>query len=81
MRRNTMNISAKRVHASSFNQIKVWQDYGLVKLFYQFLKLSKRIGHNLRTRKQLSQLSDVELKDIGITKADVYEELKKHPWQ
>jgi len=40
-----------------------------------------KIVHNWRTRSRLSQLNDAQLKDIGLTAADVKHEVRKPVWK
>jgi len=40
-----------------------------------------KIAHNWRTRSRLSQLNDAQLKDLGITAADVDHEVNKPLWK
>lgn len=54
---------------------------GLGNFISRFVQLVKRTNHNQRTRLQLSRLSDHALKDIGLTKADAFEELNKPLWK
>ncbi len=41
----------------------------------------KKIAHNWRTRNRLSQLNDAQLKDLGLTAADVDQEVIKPIWK
>ncbi|NLQ18429.1 DUF1127 domain-containing protein [Marinomonas sp. M1K-6] len=41
----------------------------------------KKIAHNWRTRNRLSQLNEAQLKDIGLTAADVDHEVNKPLWK
>ena len=41
----------------------------------------KKIAHNWRTRSRLSQLNDAQLKDLGLTAADVDHEVRKPVWK
>ena len=41
----------------------------------------KKIAHNWRTRNRLSQLNDAQLKDLGLTAADVDHEVRKPVWK
>ncbi|GGN32264.1 MULTISPECIES: DUF1127 domain-containing protein [Marinomonas] len=41
----------------------------------------KKIAHNWRTRNRLSQLNEAQLKDIGLTAADVDHEVNKALWK
>jgi uncharacterized protein YjiS (DUF1127 family) len=41
----------------------------------------KKIAHNWRTRSRLSQLNEAQLKDIGLTAADVEKEINKPLWK
>lgn len=41
----------------------------------------KKIAHNWRTRSRLSQLNDAQLKDLGLTAADVEHEVNKALWK
>ncbi|WP_137169541.1 DUF1127 domain-containing protein [Marinomonas sp. FW-1] len=40
-----------------------------------------KIAHNWRTRSRLSQLNDAQLKDLGLTAADVDQEVRKPVWR
>ncbi|WP_100636112.1 DUF1127 domain-containing protein [Marinomonas sp. ef1] len=40
-----------------------------------------KIAHNWRTRSRLSQLNDAQLKDLGLTAADVDQEVRKPVWK
>jgi uncharacterized protein YjiS (DUF1127 family) len=40
-----------------------------------------KIAHNWRTRSRLSRLDDAQLKDIGLTAADVDHEVHKPLWK
>ncbi|PJE57195.1 DUF1127 domain-containing protein [Marinomonas sp. BSi20584] len=40
-----------------------------------------KIAHNWRTRSRLSQLNDAQLKDLGLTAADVDQEVRKPAWK
>ncbi|SHF98333.1 Uncharacterized conserved protein YjiS, DUF1127 family [Marinomonas polaris DSM 16579] len=40
-----------------------------------------KIAHNWRTRNRLSQLNDAQLKDLGLTAADVDQEVRKPVWK
>jgi uncharacterized protein YjiS (DUF1127 family) len=40
-----------------------------------------KIAHNWRTRSRLSQLNDAQLKDLGLTSADVEQEVNKPLWK
>ena len=40
-----------------------------------------KIAHNWRTRNRLSRLDDAQLKDLGLTAADVIQEVKKPVWK
>lgn len=40
-----------------------------------------KIAHNWRTRSRLSHLDDAQLKDIGLTAADVDHEVNKPLWK
>jgi uncharacterized protein YjiS (DUF1127 family) len=40
-----------------------------------------KIAHNWRTRSRLSRLDDAQLKDIGLTAADVDHEVNKPLWK
>jgi uncharacterized protein YjiS (DUF1127 family) len=40
-----------------------------------------KIAHNWRTRSRLSRLDDAQLKDIGLTAADVEHEVRKPVWK
>lgn len=46
-----------------------------------FKNTFQKIRHNWRTRHQLSQLSEAQLKDVGLTKIDVYQERQKPLWR
>jgi uncharacterized protein YjiS (DUF1127 family) len=41
----------------------------------------KKIAHNWRTRNRLSRLNEAQLKDIGLTAADVDQEVRKPFWK
>lgn len=41
----------------------------------------KKIAHNWRTRNRLSHLNEAQLKDIGLTAADVDQEVNKPLWK
>jgi uncharacterized protein YjiS (DUF1127 family) len=41
----------------------------------------KKMLHNWRTRNRLSQLNEAQLKDIGLTAADVDHEVNKALWK
>ena len=41
----------------------------------------KKMLHNWRTRSRLSQLNDAQLKDLGLTAADVDHEVRKPVWK
>ncbi|WP_160173679.1 DUF1127 domain-containing protein [Nitrincola sp. A-D6] len=41
----------------------------------------KKVVHNWRTRSRLSQLNEAQLKDIGLTVADVDHEINKPLWR
>ncbi|MGO2234838.1 MAG: DUF1127 domain-containing protein [Marinomonas sp.] len=43
-------------------------------------RLSK-VAHNWRTRSRLSRLNEAQLKDIGLTAADVDHEVRKPLWK
>tara|TARA_R110001606_G_scaffold297311_1_gene445156 strand:- start:348 stop:590 length:243 start_codon:yes stop_codon:yes gene_type:complete len=40
-----------------------------------------KIAHNWRTRSRLSRLDDAQLKDLGLTAADVDQEVRKPVWK
>lgn len=40
-----------------------------------------KIAHNWRTRSRLNSLTETELKDLGITAADVDHEVRKPVWK
>ncbi|RNF47035.1 DUF1127 domain-containing protein [Marinomonas hwangdonensis] len=40
-----------------------------------------KIAHNWRTRSKLSSLDDAQLKDLGLTAADVDQEVRKPVWK
>ena len=40
-----------------------------------------KITHNWRTRNRLSRLDDAQLKDLGLTAADVDQEVRKPVWK
>jgi len=62
-------------------QAKVINQHGLDNLVSHFFQVLKKIHHNWHTRRQLKALSDYALKDIGLTKADAFEELNKPLWK
>ncbi len=41
----------------------------------------KKIAHNWRTRSRLNHLNEAQLKDIGLTAADVDYEVRKPVWK
>ncbi|MBD5770367.1 DUF1127 domain-containing protein [Marinomonas sp. SM2066] len=41
----------------------------------------KRIVHNWRTRSRLNSLSDAQMKDLGLTSSDIYNETNKALWK
>ncbi|RCX07232.1 DUF1127 domain-containing protein [Marinomonas foliarum] len=41
----------------------------------------KKIAHNWRTRSRLNHLNEAQLKDIGLTAADVDHEVRKPVWK
>ncbi len=41
----------------------------------------KRIAHNWRTRSRLNSLSDAQMKDLGLTSSDIYNETNKALWK
>lgn len=43
--------------------------------------LFQRIVHNWKTRSRLNSLTETELKDLGITAADVDHEVRKPVWK
>lgn len=47
----------------------------------QWKTIFKKIAHNWRTRNRLSQLNEAQLKDIGLTAADVEHEVNKALWK
>ena len=47
----------------------------------QWKTIFKKIAHNWRTRNRLSQLNEAQLKDIGLTAADVDHEVRKPVWK
>ena len=47
----------------------------------QWKTIFKKIAHNWRTRNRLSQLNEAQLKDIGLTAADVEHEVRKPVWK
>ncbi|MGO2513040.1 DUF1127 domain-containing protein [Marinomonas polaris] len=40
-----------------------------------------KIAHNWRTRSRLSRLNEAQLKDLGLTAADVDQEVRKPVWK
>ena len=40
-----------------------------------------KIAHNWRTRSRLSHLNEAQLKDLGLTAADVDQEVRKPVWK
>jgi len=40
-----------------------------------------KMHHNWKTRSQLSNLTEAQLKDVGLTKLDVYRECGKSIWK
>ncbi|WOD07642.1 DUF1127 domain-containing protein [Marinomonas sp. GJ51-6] len=44
-------------------------------------KLLAKIVHNWKTRSRLKTLSDAQLKDLGLTSSDVYNEVHKPLWK
>ncbi|TDP01245.1 DUF1127 domain-containing protein [Marinomonas balearica] len=50
-------------------------------LMQRVLRAIARVRHNWRTRSQLAKLNDAALKDIGVTHADAYNELRKPLWK
>ena len=56
----------------------------LEKVTAQTLKLMKAVGtwmKRVNERNMLSQLSDSQLKDIGLTRSDVFQEIRKPFWK
>ncbi|WP_394183545.1 DUF1127 domain-containing protein [Marinomonas posidonica] len=43
--------------------------------------LIAKMHHNWRTRRQLNRLNDSQLKDLGLTSSDVYQEVHKPLWK
>ena len=52
-----------------------------IELFNRLLTLLKRLLRRYRTRKQLLELSDSALKDIGISRSDALTEAAKPFWR
>ncbi|EAQ63062.1 hypothetical protein MED121_03711 [Marinomonas sp. MED121] len=67
------HVCLKQVQAIKLNALE--------KIINHFSLSIKRIQHNRRTRQHLMTLNEYQLKDIGITKAEAYEELKKPLWK
>jgi len=44
-------------------------------------RLLAKMHHNWKTRSQLQRLNDSQLKDLGLTSSDVYEEVHKPIWK
>ncbi len=53
----------------------------LLKVHNTLKKIVLKMHHNWKTRNQLSHLTEAQLKDIGLTKCDVYEEVQKPIWK
>lgn len=43
--------------------------------------LLSKMHHNWKTRARLNQLNDAQLKDVGLTSSDVYQEVHKPLWK
>ena len=54
---------------------------GLEKLVNKLTHVLQKTNHNWHTRKSLAKLNDAALKDIGLSKADVDQELNKPLWK
>jgi len=79
--RNIMTPLAATQNNVCLDQVKEIKVNGLDNLVNRLLKLAKKVNHNWATRRQLALLSSSALKDIGLTQADVYEELNKSLWK
>jgi uncharacterized protein YjiS (DUF1127 family) len=44
-------------------------------------RLLQRIVHNWKTRSRLNSLSDAQMKDLGLTSSDIYNETNKPLWK
>ena len=49
--------------------------------FYKVKRTLARLQHNWKTRAQLQRLNEAQLKDLGLTSSDVYEEVHKPLWK
>ncbi len=79
--RNIMTSLAATQNSVCLDQVKAIKVNGLDNLANRLLKLAKKVNHNWGTRRQLATLSSSALKDIGLTQADVHEELNKSLWK
>ncbi|BFM48650.1 DUF1127 domain-containing protein [Marinomonas sp. THO17] len=43
--------------------------------------LIAKMHHNWKTRRQLHRLNEMQLKDLGLTSSDVYNEVNKPIWK
>lgn len=63
---------------------KIWLGMGAAKLAHDALTLMQalaELGERRRQRRALLSLDDRILKDIGLTRADVWLEARKPPWR
>lgn len=56
-------------------------DSWIERLFKSLKKQASRWYELHRQRRQLASLSDAALKDLGLTRADVYQETGQHFWK
>ena len=73
-------LYTKQNHAC-LEQVQTIKLNGLEKFINRLSLVIKRAQHNRRTRQQLARLNESQLKDIGMTKAETYEELNKPLWR
>jgi uncharacterized protein YjiS (DUF1127 family) len=78
------NCTSETLSSSACHQIDISQ---CCKATLENLKekpwkaIIKKIAHNWRTRNRLSHLNEAQLKDIGLTAADVDHEVRKAIWK
>lgn len=76
-----MNLLASKQNCVDIEQKQITSLDRLEKLVNDLFGLIRKSKHNWSTRNQLARLNDAALKDIGLTRADVYEELNKPLWK
>lgn len=76
-----MKSLAARQNSVCLDQVKEINVNRFSDLVSRLLELAKKAKHNWGTRRKLATLSRSALKDIGLSQADVYNELDKPLWK